>query len=279
MIGVKPLFGDKNVAEGDKADFDVVFVAPDGKPLARNGLRYELLKLESNYQWYRQSSSWEYEPVKSTKRVADGDLAIAADKPSRITLAPQARPLPARCQIGRGRRTADLGAVRCRLVFRRQRRHAGPAGNLDRQAGIPVRRHHGGVGQCALGGQADHQRARRPAADDAIDRHQGRHRAGQNSGRQGLGHRRLCGGDAAPAAGRRRAADAGPGDRAKMVRHRQEGPLAHRRPFAAGAGAAQHDAETAGQARRSQPRRGRKDRRRRGRCRHSQSDQLQAAGA
>ena len=89
MIGVKPLFGDKNVAEGDKADFDVVFVAPDGKPLARNGLRYELLKLESTYQWYRQSSSWEYEPVKSTKRVADGDLAIAADKPSRITLAPQ----------------------------------------------------------------------------------------------------------------------------------------------------------------------------------------------
>src|ERR1700712_1121534 len=89
MIGVKPLFGDKNVAEGDKADFDVVFVAPDGKPLARNGLRYELLKLESTYQWYRQSPAWEYEPVKSTKRVADGDLAIAAEKPSRITLAPQ----------------------------------------------------------------------------------------------------------------------------------------------------------------------------------------------
>src|SRR3984885_7595936 len=89
MIGIKPLFGDKNVAEGDKADFDVVFVAPDGKPVARDGLRYELLKMESTYQWYRQSSSWEYEPVKSTKRVADGDLAIAAEKPSRATLSPQ----------------------------------------------------------------------------------------------------------------------------------------------------------------------------------------------
>ena len=89
MIGVKPLFGDKSVAEGDKAGFDVVFVAPDGKPLARDGLRYELLKIESRYQWYRQSSSWEYEPVKSTTRVADGDLTIAADKPSRITLSPQ----------------------------------------------------------------------------------------------------------------------------------------------------------------------------------------------
>ncbi len=89
MIGVKPLFGDKSVAEGDKAGFDVVFVSPDGKPMARDGLRYELLKIESRYQWYRQNSSWEYEPVKSTRRVADGDLTIAADKPSRITLSPQ----------------------------------------------------------------------------------------------------------------------------------------------------------------------------------------------
>ena len=89
MIGVKPLFGDKNVAEGDKASFDVAFIAPDGASLARGGLRYELLKLESRYQWYRQNSSWEYEPVKSTKRVADGDLTIAADKPARIELSPQ----------------------------------------------------------------------------------------------------------------------------------------------------------------------------------------------
>ncbi len=89
MIGVKPLFGDKSVSEGDKAGFDVVFVSPEGKPLARDGLRYELSKIESRYQWYRQNSSWEYEPVKSTKRVADGDLAIAVDKPSRITLSPQ----------------------------------------------------------------------------------------------------------------------------------------------------------------------------------------------
>jgi len=89
LIGVKPLFGDSSVAEGDKAEFDVVFVAPDGKTLARDGLRYELLKLESRYQWYRQNSYWEYEPVKSTTRVADGDLAIAVDKPSRIALAPQ----------------------------------------------------------------------------------------------------------------------------------------------------------------------------------------------
>jgi uncharacterized protein YfaS (alpha-2-macroglobulin family) len=89
MIGVKPLFGDKNVAEGDKAAFDVVFVSPDGKSLSRDGLRYELLKIESRYQWYRQNSSWEFEPVKSSTRVDDGDVTVAADRPARITLSPQ----------------------------------------------------------------------------------------------------------------------------------------------------------------------------------------------
>jgi alpha-2-macroglobulin len=89
LIGVKPLFGDRNVAEGDKADFDVVYVSPDGKALARGGLRYELLKIESRYQWYRQNSSWDYEPVKSTSRVADGDLAVAADKPARVSFQPR----------------------------------------------------------------------------------------------------------------------------------------------------------------------------------------------
>jgi uncharacterized protein YfaS (alpha-2-macroglobulin family) len=89
LIGVKPLFSDKSVAEGDKAEFDVLFVAPDGKQLARSGLRYELMKVESRYQWYRQNSSWEYEPVKSTSRIADGEVNLAADKPSRLNFSPQ----------------------------------------------------------------------------------------------------------------------------------------------------------------------------------------------
>lgn len=89
MIGVKPLFDGKSVAEGDPAKFDVVFASPEGKTLARRGLRYELLKIESRYQWYRQGSSWDYEPVKTTKRVADGNLTIAADQPARIQVLPE----------------------------------------------------------------------------------------------------------------------------------------------------------------------------------------------
>ncbi len=84
MIGVKPLFSGRSLGDGDTATFDVVLVGPDGKPLARSGLRYELLKIESRYQWYRQDGLWRFEPIKSTKRVADGSLDIAADKPGRI---------------------------------------------------------------------------------------------------------------------------------------------------------------------------------------------------
>lgn len=88
MIGVKPLF-DQSIGEGEVAKFDVALVSPEGKMLARKGLRYELLKLESRYQWYRQGNSWEYEPVKSSKRVADGTLDAREDGAARIELNPQ----------------------------------------------------------------------------------------------------------------------------------------------------------------------------------------------
>ena len=43
MIGVKPAFSGRSLADGANADFDVVMAAPDGKTLAQSGLRYDLL--------------------------------------------------------------------------------------------------------------------------------------------------------------------------------------------------------------------------------------------
>jgi uncharacterized protein YfaS (alpha-2-macroglobulin family) len=86
MIGVKPLFASRALGENDNATFDVVLVAPDGKRLARSGLRYELLKVESRYQWYRQYGSWNYEPVKSTRRIADGRIDVGEAQPARLSL-------------------------------------------------------------------------------------------------------------------------------------------------------------------------------------------------
>jgi uncharacterized protein YfaS (alpha-2-macroglobulin family) len=86
MIGVKPLFAGKSLGEGESAGFDVIVVAPDGKQLASSGLRYELLKIERRYQYYRRDGRWEYEPIKSTKRVADGRVDVTADRAGRISL-------------------------------------------------------------------------------------------------------------------------------------------------------------------------------------------------
>ena len=86
MIGVKPLFSGRSLREGENATFDVVLAAPDGTQMARSGLRYELLKIETRYQYYRRDGAWNFEPVKSTKRVADGKFDVAAGKPARISV-------------------------------------------------------------------------------------------------------------------------------------------------------------------------------------------------
>jgi uncharacterized protein YfaS (alpha-2-macroglobulin family) len=86
MLGIKPMFSGRSLADGANADFDVVMVSPDGKTVARNGLRYDLLKIESSYQWYRQNGQWEYEPIKRTERVASGTVDALSDKPARLSL-------------------------------------------------------------------------------------------------------------------------------------------------------------------------------------------------
>ena len=86
MIGVKPAFSGRSLADGGNADFDVVMVGPDGKAMAKSGLKYELLRVDTTYQWYRQNGQWNYEPVKRTERVANGTVDVAGGKPARLSL-------------------------------------------------------------------------------------------------------------------------------------------------------------------------------------------------
>ncbi len=86
MIGIKPLFSGSSLGEGDVATFDVLMVSPDGKPIDRNNLRYELVKVDTRYQWYRRNGSWDYEPTKITRRIADGRVDAGVDKPGRIAV-------------------------------------------------------------------------------------------------------------------------------------------------------------------------------------------------
>ncbi len=86
MVGVKPAFSGRALADGANADFDVIMVAPDGKLATKSGLRYSLLRIETSYQWYRQNGEWNFEPVKRTTKIADGTLDANADKPARLSL-------------------------------------------------------------------------------------------------------------------------------------------------------------------------------------------------
>jgi len=109
MIGVKPLFSGRSLGEGENATFDVVFAAPNGASLARNGLHYELLKVETKYQYYRRDGVWDFEPVKSTKRVADGQIDVASDRPARISVPVQWGRY--RLEVSTGDRSGPLTSV------------------------------------------------------------------------------------------------------------------------------------------------------------------------
>ena len=223
MIGVKPLFSGKSLGEGETASFDVVVVAPDGKTLPRSGLRWDLLKVETKYQWYRQNGFWEYEPVKSTRRIADGRLDIAADRPGRIA---------APVQWGRYRlevATDEPGGLTTTVQFDAGfyaevlGRHARPLGDGARQAGIPGRRHDDRRRHGAHRRQGDGVGGRRPADHHDHGRRAARHDPPAAHGGRGLGQRRLRGGDAAPPARRPGEPHAGPRHRGAVVCRRPRG--------------------------------------------------------
>ncbi|MDP2411792.1 MAG: alpha-2-macroglobulin [Pseudolabrys sp.] len=86
MIGIRPAFSGRSLADGANADFDVVWVAPDGRSIAKSGLKYELLRVETSYQWYKQDGQWQFEPIKRTERVANGTVDTVADRPARLSL-------------------------------------------------------------------------------------------------------------------------------------------------------------------------------------------------
>jgi uncharacterized protein YfaS (alpha-2-macroglobulin family) len=86
MIGVKPLFIGSSLGENDIAKFDVVLVAPDGKEMTATGLKWQLLNVETKYQWYRSGGYWNFEPIKVTRRVADGTIDVAPGQSGKISV-------------------------------------------------------------------------------------------------------------------------------------------------------------------------------------------------
>ncbi|MGO4671566.1 alpha-2-macroglobulin [Bosea sp. 2YAB26] len=83
-IGVKPLFKDGELGNGQTASFDVIMANGDGRRLAKPGVKWTLSKVNRNYQWFFQDGRWNYEGVKTTRRVADGEVAVSETAAARI---------------------------------------------------------------------------------------------------------------------------------------------------------------------------------------------------
>lgn len=83
VLAIRKNFGG-DLSEGATATFDVVAASPEGRRLARKGVTWTLLKVERRYQWFNSDGRWGFEPVKSTRRMADGAIDLTAEAPARI---------------------------------------------------------------------------------------------------------------------------------------------------------------------------------------------------
>ncbi|MFD0937981.1 alpha-2-macroglobulin, partial [Methylobacterium trifolii] len=84
VLAIRKGFKD-DLPEGGTATFDVAMAAPDGQRLAKSGVAWTLSRLDQTYQWYRADGRWSFEPVKSVRRVADGQVDLKADAPARVS--------------------------------------------------------------------------------------------------------------------------------------------------------------------------------------------------
>ena len=76
LIGVKPLF-DGVVAENGEARFTLAGIGAEGRAVPMQA-RWELVRVETTYQWYQSFGNWMWEPVTRRARVAEGEVALDA---------------------------------------------------------------------------------------------------------------------------------------------------------------------------------------------------------
>ncbi len=79
-IGVKPLFADSGPGEGEKAAFEIISLDAAGQQTAETGLVWELMRLETTWQWYSRDGSWTYDTQTIRRKVASGTIDTLADK-------------------------------------------------------------------------------------------------------------------------------------------------------------------------------------------------------
>jgi uncharacterized protein YfaS (alpha-2-macroglobulin family) len=83
-IGVKPLFKDSGPGDGEKAAFEVISLDAAGARTAEAELVWELVRLETSWQWYSRDGAWTYETQTIRRKVASGTLDTLSDVPAKV---------------------------------------------------------------------------------------------------------------------------------------------------------------------------------------------------
>jgi uncharacterized protein YfaS (alpha-2-macroglobulin family) len=85
QIGIKPVFSDASgLVQGAEAQFDIIAVSPEGEAIAKPGLNWTISRVDTNYQWYRDGSTWKWEAITTTREVATGTVDTPAGGPVTI---------------------------------------------------------------------------------------------------------------------------------------------------------------------------------------------------
>lgn len=83
-LGLKPLFADDQVSEGSEAAFEVIAVLPDGTRAAAQGLSYQFIRENWDYQWFYRDGAWDYEIVVRDEPLYGGQVSATATQPGRV---------------------------------------------------------------------------------------------------------------------------------------------------------------------------------------------------
>lgn len=85
MIGIRKVSTADEMKTGGKGVFEIVSLDSKAKQTAQN-LKWELVEITKDYQWYSQDGRWRYESVVYTNRVAEGAVETSEDGPVKIDM-------------------------------------------------------------------------------------------------------------------------------------------------------------------------------------------------
>ena len=83
MVGVRAGFDNASIPEGTQANFEVVSVDAEGRMIAKP-VTWELVREETDYQWYQVDNAWKYERVVRDRIVDGGRMTLSAQTPGKV---------------------------------------------------------------------------------------------------------------------------------------------------------------------------------------------------